>query len=958
MSQQNQLLADDLESIIASYMRRIDQGETVNQQQFLLDHPHLKSDLEAYFADVALIEKLAGPAASDLFSPADVAFHPETVTFDAAVLSPDSAQPDKQQTGNDHVLKRQFGRYQIEKILGEGGMGAVYLAYDTELERRVALKVPKIEDSDSSEELLERFYREARAAATLRHRGICPVYDVGSHNGISYIAMAYIAGMPLSSLITRGKIKSMRNIGVVIRKLALALESAHQNGVIHRDLKPANIMVDEDNEPVIMDFGLARQLNRDEASRITMAGTIMGSPAYMSPEQVSGDINSVGPQSDIYNLGVILYELLTGQVPFQGPVLVIIGQIIGTEPSPPSALKQGIDRELEAICLKMMAKKTEDRFQSMQDVVNALSAYLKNPQKATTASPEKTERNGSEAVPSSRQRAQRLQKRREPRQKGKSKKPDQSPQPLTWFEKIKGGSSRAKIISAAGFSAVVMFAAVITLLIRVGDRTVEVTLDDPTAVVTIDGDQHVEFDGKMGHVELDVGPHEVTVTRNGATVTGYNKLSFTVAKKGRNVLEIKVQDKQTVAHNKPKENKPAEKNSLSKIEAEKIPNDPRLHNSAGAETVHAANDYDRLATVEWLNFFETIGLRDFQKERARLQNGLFELNGTGLSWPLFSARNLIFRAKVKKVAGRKFEIFFRSHTSKTGFKQNSVRVDYPNKFSFARQTGEVYQDLKTAQILPVEDSNGFIEIAFAAINERLTLYVNGTEIAEVTDDSSSEGSIGFQAFFGAIQLKDVEVMLLDTPGAGDWRDLISDIDMNRDAISGNWENTGNTLRMNSGGYENILRLSSIPQGSYELEFAFTRHILLTDSKAIALALPVGNRSVDPVFFGWGSRKISGLSTVGGLDPSDSRSPCRTSAFEIEEGKRHEIRFQVLVKEAEATITAFADGKKLYSWQGDTSKLSSGFQTITKAPPDTLLLVNHGNGKTTFHKLRWRPIAEK
>lgn len=128
-------------------------------------------------------------------------------------------------------------------------------------------------------------------------------------------------------------------------------------------------------------------------------------------------------------------------------------------------------------------------------------------------------------------------------------------------------------------------------------------------------------------------------------------------------------------------------------------------------------------------------------------------------------------------------------------------------------------------------------------------------------------------------------------------------------------------------------------------------------KAIALALPVGNRSVDSVFFGWGTRKLSGLATIGGLDPSHSSSPCSTSAFIIEEGKRHEIRLQVLVKGTQATISAFADGNPLYSWQGAVSKLRSGFQTLTKDPEDTLLLVSHGNGKTTFHQLRWRRIDE-
>ncbi|MDF1746068.1 MAG: serine/threonine-protein kinase [Gimesia sp.] len=511
MSEEDQLLEGDLATIIASYMRRIDQGESVDRQQLLADHPHLKADLEAYFADVALIENLAGPTASELLSKADIEDHRKTETHIGQIDAADSEKPDKHQKDHSRILQGQFGRYKIEKILGEGAMGEVYLAHDMELDRRVALKVPKIDDQDFVEDLLERFYREARAAATLRHRGICPVYDIGSLDDISYIAMAYIDGTPLSSLIKQDKIKTMCNIGEVILKLALALESAHQNGVIHRDLKPANVIVDEENEPVIMDFGLARRLNEAEASRLTIEGTIMGSPAYMSPEQVSGDIDSVGRESDIYNLGVILYELLTGgQLPFQGPVVVIIGQILGTEPDLPSELKPGVDPELEAICLKMMAKKTEDRYQSMQEVVDVLTAYLKN----------------------------------------KAKQPQTDKQPLTLFEKFNNRPPRTKAITAAACASVLFLAAAITFFFKMGDRTVAVKLDDPTAEVTIDGKHHVEFDGDMvGQVELDIGPHEVSVTRGGVVVKGWEKFNYVVEKHGKRLLEIKLLDEDEPSKN-------------------------------------------------------------------------------------------------------------------------------------------------------------------------------------------------------------------------------------------------------------------------------------------------------------------------------------------------------------------------------------------------------------------------
>lgn len=542
MSLEDQLLEGDLELIIASCMRRIDRGEVINQQQLLLDHPHLKADLEAYFADVVLIEQLAGPTASDLLSPTDSAPGGKRATSvepGATLIVDHPAGQSEQGSGR---LGGDFGRYQIESVLGEGAMGSVYLAHDTELHRQVALKVPKLDESDSETELLERFYREARAAATLRHRGICPVYDVGTQDGINYIAMAYISGMPLSRFLAHGKIKSQRNMAVIIRKLALALDAAHQKGVIHRDLKPANVMVDEDNEPVIMDFGLARQLNQQDASRLTMAGTIIGSPAYMSPEQVSGDIDLVGTQSDIYSLGVMLYELLTGTVPFRGPVVVIIGQIIGTEPDRPSNIRDGVDQELEAICLKMMAKNKADRYQSMQEVAEALTAYLKKPAKKSADKSRSRQTQAADSpqlekpplpAPPTRISA----RQRKPRRKQTEKRP------TTLLEHIKKSTMRARIIAAAVSGVPLFVFAVITLLFQVEGRSVAVTIDDPSANVLFDGNQYVEFDGtKVGHVELDVGPHTVTVTRNGTIVKGWEQISYVVKEEGKNLLEIEVLD--------------------------------------------------------------------------------------------------------------------------------------------------------------------------------------------------------------------------------------------------------------------------------------------------------------------------------------------------------------------------------------------------------------------------------
>jgi formylglycine-generating enzyme required for sulfatase activity len=271
-------------------------------------------------------------------------------------------------------LPEQFGRYRILKKLGAGGMGAVYLAEDTRMRRKVALKVPHFSAATRAAGL-ERFQREARLAGSIDHPNFCAVYDVDEIDGIHYFTMAYLEGTPLSGKIAGGKPWPARLAVEMVRRVALAVAELHNRGIVHRDLKPANIMVRPSGEPVLMDFGLACSVT-SESEPLTGTGEVLGTPTYISPEQLEGDRARLTPAADVYSLGMILYQLLTGQVPFSGPLLVVVAQVRDTMPESPSTLQHGLDPRLDAICLKALAKKPEERFSDMYAFVTALEEFL------------------------------------------------------------------------------------------------------------------------------------------------------------------------------------------------------------------------------------------------------------------------------------------------------------------------------------------------------------------------------------------------------------------------------------------------------------------------------------------------------------------------------------------------------------------------------------------------------
>jgi serine/threonine protein kinase len=266
-----------------------------------------------------------------------------------------------------------LGRYQIVGRLGHGAMGAVYLARDPQLDREVALKVPRFAPGDDA--LRGRFLREAHVLAALHHPNICPIYDVGTHDDMPFLTMAYLPGGSLAQRLHDRKL-TQTAAAELIHTLALALAEVHDRGIIHRDLKPANILFGARGEPVIVDFGLARRAGAADI-RLTGAGSILGTPAYMAPEQAGGDQAAVGPACDIYSLGVILYELLSGRLPFEGSLLEVLERIRTRPADPVTRHRPDVHPALDAVCRKALAKRPADRFTDIRDLAMALDAYLR-----------------------------------------------------------------------------------------------------------------------------------------------------------------------------------------------------------------------------------------------------------------------------------------------------------------------------------------------------------------------------------------------------------------------------------------------------------------------------------------------------------------------------------------------------------------------------------------------------
>ncbi len=338
-----------LAQVIADLTDRVQSGEAIDVDQACHTSPELASDLRELWGTIMIAHAVG--------SGADAHTH--------AALANGIEEPDG--------VPNRIGDYELMEEIGRGGMGVVYLARQVNLNRQLAVKTI-LRGPFASQQDRDRFLAEAQAAARLDHPGIVPVHQVGEADGHMYFSMKYIKGPTLSKLLEKGPMEPQQ-AARLLAKVSRAIEFAHSRGVLHRDLKPSNILIDETGEPHVSDFGLAKRLA--DPHSMTQSGAIIGTPAYMSPEQAAGHKVSVGPASDVYSLGAILYHMLTGVPPFQSrsPVETVM-KVLEQDPIPPRQRNRQVDRDLEIIAVRAMQKPTDLRYQCAAALADDLEAFL------------------------------------------------------------------------------------------------------------------------------------------------------------------------------------------------------------------------------------------------------------------------------------------------------------------------------------------------------------------------------------------------------------------------------------------------------------------------------------------------------------------------------------------------------------------------------------------------------
>lgn len=384
--------AERIRGVIADCMQRRADGESVSDESVIDAHPELMPELAAELRKLQLIEAARIEACSDEEKNKEANDHemlsglhircpnchnPVEITLNRALTVIDcDCCGNRLRLAQDETkdykttLGTKLGHFELTEKIGVGGFGTVFKARDTELDRIVAVKVPRKSDLEPSE--IEQFLREARIAAQLKHPNIARIHEIGREDDTIFIVCDFVNGVLLSDWMTRRL--THRESAELCEKIARALHYAHETGVVHRDLKPANIIINAKGEPCILDFGLAK---RDTGEvTVTLDGQVLGTPAYMSPEQAMGQAHQSDRRSDVYSLGVILFELLTGELPFRGNERMLICQVINDEPSSPRKFNANVPRDLETICLKCLEKAPQRRYASAKAMADDLGAWL------------------------------------------------------------------------------------------------------------------------------------------------------------------------------------------------------------------------------------------------------------------------------------------------------------------------------------------------------------------------------------------------------------------------------------------------------------------------------------------------------------------------------------------------------------------------------------------------------